>query len=406
VFKAVKAAAAGMGLERVFITGVSPIAMSDITSAYNIASNIYLLPDFNGLCGFTEDEIIVALERIGEEHDLSADEVTSALDMMRTFYDGYRFSSHVRIKEHMYNPTLALYFLRYFYNYGEYPNNILDENMTFDSNKIHYIAGLADGREVIGMALDDTQTLEIPHISERFGVQRMHNAVPDKTFVASLLYYLGALTHTSSPMLGTVVLRVPNLVMRKLYLEEIAEILLPDAHSRNEILKISQALYIEGNIAPLCNFLQSRVFTAFSNRDYNWTNELTIKTTFLAALFNDRLFVMDSEPELQRGYADLTMIVRPDIRHYGQLLDVLLEFKYIKISDSGLKNGDAVLAASDETLHALPCVQKAFTDAQIQLDKYIPRLQKKYGDTMKLCVFAVVAVGFDRLLWREITTNK
>jgi hypothetical protein len=110
---------------------------------------------------------------------------------------------------------------------------------------------------------------------------------------------------------------------------------------------------------------------------------------------------MDSEPELKRGYADLTMIVRPDMRHYGQLLDVLLEFKYIKISDSGLKNGDAVLSASDETLHALPCVEEAFTEANIQLQKYMPRLQKKYGDTMKLCGFAVVAIGFERLLWRK-----
>jgi len=177
-------------------------------------------------------------------------------------------------------------------------------------------------------------------------------------------------------------------------------VLLPDAYSSDEMLSVSQSLYVQGNIVPLCEFLQTRIFTAFSNRDYRWSNELIIKTAFLAALFNDRLFVMDSEPELERGYADLTMIVRPDMRHYGQLLDVLLEFKYINISDSGLENGDAVLAASDETLHALPSVQKAFADAQVQLNKYMPRLQKKYGDSMKLCGFTVVAIGFERLLWR------
>jgi len=41
VFKAVKAAA-GQGLDRVFITGVSPVAMADLTSGYNVAENIYL----------------------------------------------------------------------------------------------------------------------------------------------------------------------------------------------------------------------------------------------------------------------------------------------------------------------------------------------------------------------------
>jgi hypothetical protein len=43
VFSAVKSASSGRGLERVFITGVSPVVLSDITSVYNVAKNIYLL---------------------------------------------------------------------------------------------------------------------------------------------------------------------------------------------------------------------------------------------------------------------------------------------------------------------------------------------------------------------------
>ncbi|MDX8393658.1 MAG: AAA family ATPase, partial [Mariprofundales bacterium] len=334
IFKAVKAAAAGMGLERVFITGVSPIAMSDITSAYNVASNIYLLPDFNGLCGFTENEISAALELIAQEHSIAASEIKRALDMMRTFYNGYRFAEDANY--HVYNPTMALYFLRHFFMYGKFPKNILDENLAMDSNKIHFIAALANGREVIGKALDDNQALVIPQLCERFGVQRIHNAQPDQTFVASLLYYLGALTMTTTPlnMLGETVLHIPNLVMKKLYVEEISAILLPDAHQRDDIHAAAKQLSLQGNISPLCQCLQGGVFKSFSNRDYRWSNELVIKTAFLAALFNDRLYIMDSEPELQRGYADLSMIVRPDMRHYGQLLDILLEFKFIKLTDT------------------------------------------------------------------------
>ena len=41
LFKTVKMAASGQGLGRVFITGVSPVAMSDLTSAYNVAKNIW-----------------------------------------------------------------------------------------------------------------------------------------------------------------------------------------------------------------------------------------------------------------------------------------------------------------------------------------------------------------------------
>ena len=37
LFKVIKSAAAGQGLDRVFITGVSPVVLSDITSGYNVA---------------------------------------------------------------------------------------------------------------------------------------------------------------------------------------------------------------------------------------------------------------------------------------------------------------------------------------------------------------------------------
>jgi hypothetical protein len=42
VLKVVKAASAGGGLDRVFLTGISPVILTDITSGYNVARNIYL----------------------------------------------------------------------------------------------------------------------------------------------------------------------------------------------------------------------------------------------------------------------------------------------------------------------------------------------------------------------------
>ncbi len=56
-FKAIKASASGSIFDRIFITGVSPVVMGDITSGYNIAENIYFNPEFNDLCGFKKNEI-------------------------------------------------------------------------------------------------------------------------------------------------------------------------------------------------------------------------------------------------------------------------------------------------------------------------------------------------------------
>lgn len=130
LFKTIKAAAGGQGLGRVFITGVSPVAMSDLTSGYNVAENIYLLPQFNALCGFREDEIAAATTQIAGECDLAPTKADEAVEMMRTFYNGYRFSPDA--EQHIYNPTLALYFLKAFRRDCRYPKKVLDSNLAMD----------------------------------------------------------------------------------------------------------------------------------------------------------------------------------------------------------------------------------------------------------------------------------
>ena len=47
----------GGGIDRLFITGVSPVTMDDVTSGFNIGKNISLHPDFNEMVGFTEAEV-------------------------------------------------------------------------------------------------------------------------------------------------------------------------------------------------------------------------------------------------------------------------------------------------------------------------------------------------------------
>ena len=72
VFKNLKIAATDNGLDRVFITGVSPVVMADMSSGYNVATNIYRLPEFHDLCGFSEAEIQQTLEQIAQECQMSA----------------------------------------------------------------------------------------------------------------------------------------------------------------------------------------------------------------------------------------------------------------------------------------------------------------------------------------------
>ena len=110
LFKAVKSVTDGSGIDKSFITGVSPVVMSDITSGYNIAKNIYLDSAFNDLCGFHEKEIKKALNAVSAECGLKEKDVADALDIMHIYYNGYKFAQDA--KESVYNPTLAIYFIK------------------------------------------------------------------------------------------------------------------------------------------------------------------------------------------------------------------------------------------------------------------------------------------------------
>lgn len=52
-------------------------------------------------------------------------------------------------------------------------------------------------------------------------------------------------------------------------------------------------------------------------------------------------------------------------------------------------------------LLALDAVQEKIAEATPQLQRYRQGLVKKYGERLRLRTFAVVAIGFERLVWVE-----
>ena len=397
LFKTVKAGA-GRGIDRVFITGVSPIVLSDMTSGYNVGEDIYLKAAFNDLCGFTEAEIAVVLERLAAEGQRGTWSPAEALDLMRTFYNGYCFSEDSR--ERLYNPTLSLYFLKALQTDGHYPREMLDENLAMDRGKLSYIAELPHGEEVLAQALNGEEGILIPRLAKRFGVADVLTAVKDQPFMASLLYYFGILTLTGVGILDKPILNIPNLVARALYVERLRERWLPTYEDRQTIPRLAETVYLTGDLAPLVEFIEQRYFPILSNRDYRWSNELMVKLAFLTLLFDDRLYMMVSETEMDHGYIDLSLIVRTD-RRMTQALDLLLEFKYVSLKDLNL-TGEQVREQSRDALAALPVVRTALQAAGNQAQRYGAALSERYGLTDPR-LYAVVGIGLERVVWQTVT---
>jgi hypothetical protein len=397
LFKALKSLA-GQGLiDRIFIAGVSPVVMSDITSGFNIAKNIYLNPLLNDLCGFTFAETQHAVALVAEHCGLDENATREAETMMRTWYNGYTFSPDTRTM--VFNPTLVLYFLDTLKQGCIYPRKMLDSNLATDRAKLEYISRIPGGGHLL-LDLAGDYPVAVEDIADRFGMRDMlRDQSKDYTFMASLLYYFGVLSLEGRTPDGELLLRVPNLVMRKLYVEQIAEMHLPDPVGRDAGKDAAKKLYQGGDMAPLCAFVEQKYFKVFHTADYRWANELTVKTAFLTLLYNDTLYVMDSEPELDRRRADLTMIIRPDARRFT-ILDILIEFKFVTLKDAGL-SGEQAQALNMDELQEVRLMRQAMAEAREQVGRNMEILNRKY-DNLRLRGYAVVSLGFERIWWEEV----
>ena len=399
LFKAVKANASEGKVGRVFITGVSPLVMSDMTSGYNVATNIYLDKEFNGLCGVTTAELLALVTTISTHCQQPSDSIATTLETLRVFYNGYRFCSDMA-ESQVYNPTLCFYYLRHFQKHCVAPDQILDGNLAMDANKIRYIANLPLGQEVIANILDEQRAVAIPYLESQFGMEKLHDLQTDPNYMVSLLYFFGVLTVSGRDAVGGLELSIPNLVIRALYVDELKRNTLPAAQDRRTLQALAKTFYQTADLQPLVAFMEDKYFAVFNNHDYRWSNELTVKTAFLTVLFEDTYYIVDSETALQRRYSDLTLIVRPNMRQYA-LLDMVMEFKYLALADLNL-TGEQVRAQSRDESRAIPAVQAALQSASEQLQHYQQVLIDKYHEPQRLRCLAVVALGFDRLVWEML----
>ncbi len=108
---------------------------------------------------------------------------------------------------------------------------------------------------------------------------------------------------------------------------------------------------------------------------------------------------MDTETEIDRRYSDLTMIIRPDMRRF-RILDILIEFKFVKLKEAGL-TGEQARNLTKRELRNLPLVRTRMEDAKTQVKDYGDVLDKRHGN-LRLRKYAVVSLGFERLWWDEI----
>ena len=344
-FATLKNGTSSGSLQRMFITGVSPITMDDVTSGFNIGANISLNPAFNELLGFTEEEVASVLRMysdIGALHQ----EADAALNTMREWYNGYRFAEGA--PNDLYNSDMVLYYLKALVLYGAPPRELIDANVRIDYGKLRHLL-------VTGQRLNGNFDLLRNLIGEGKADANLVGSFPlerlgrPENFL-SLMHYFGLLSiqadSEDAPNLG-----IPNQTVRQLmygYLRDAYDDTGVFSVDLYDFERLTRAMARNGEWRPVIERLSAAVAEQTGIRDYI-QGEKIIQGFLAAYLSTSNCFVLHTEVELNKGYADIVLaplITRhPSLRH-----GYVLEVKYLKREDAGDAKQAKALAAATKQL--------------------------------------------------------
>ena len=320
---------------RLFVTGVTPVTMDDVTSGFNIAANVSLNPAFAALTGFTHGDVRAMLAYYRTHAGFAFDEA-AVFETMRRWYDGYRFSPETgadgKEPPRVANPTLVLYYMQYFLQNHKPQPELVDRNLRTDYMKIRHV--ITEGRRINGNfhRLEDLLARLGATATLRDSFQAKELGVADN-FV-SFLFYNGLVTVTGED-LGQSRLGIPNLTVG-----EFLHDFVPKAYQ--DLNGIDPRLFDVAN--AMTDFARhgdwrAPLETAASVVSRYWKvrdaveGERVVQTALCALLYvGHGPYIVRHERESAGGFVDIAFepqLARwPEIGHAA-----LVELKYLKASD-------------------------------------------------------------------------
>ena len=341
-------------IERVFITGVSPVTLDDLTSGFNIGTNYSLSNGFNEMVGFTEEEVREMLTYYSRHYEFNHS-VDELIEIMKPYYDNYCFALKAYGKTTMYNSNMVLSFLFKYIDEGcELPLQMLDENIRVDYNKLRMLI-----RKDKEFAHDASiiQTL----VSKGYVTGELKEGFPAEDIAnndnfLSLLYYFGMVT-IGGFYRGKPKFVIPNEVVR----EQVYTYLLDNYHDnhlytdKDKLSILEENMAYDGEFKPFFQFIADSIYTFASQRDRqkgeSFVHGYTLALTSLCCYYRPI-----SELDNQNGYADV--FLRPRCEVYKDMEhSYIIELKYLKSNASetevkaAVKQAEAQLCRYADTVN-------------------------------------------------------
>ena len=373
---------AGNTLGRVFVTGVSPVTMDDLTSGFNIGTNYSLSSDFNEMAGFTEEEVREMLDYYGSvlPFNHTTDEL---IKVMKPWYDNYCFAEERYGETTMYNSMMVLYFVDNYIGYEyQITKKMVEPNIRIDYDKLRMLIRhdkeFAHDASIIQQLV--TQGFVIGTLNENFPAERIND--PDNFL--SLLFYFGMVT-IDGTYKGETKFIIPNEVVR----DQMYTYLL-DTYKENDLVydryskgKLESKLAYDGQFKPYFEYIADCLKKYSSQRDKQ-KGEAFVHGFTLAMTSQNKFYRPISELDNDGGYADIFLSPLCDI--YKDMVDsYIIELKYSKSQ------------TTDEQ------VKKLFEEASAQISRYADSdMVREAVKTTKLHKLVVIYRGAEMVVCEEI----
>lgn len=377
-FKIIKAA-----FNRVFLIGVSPVTLDDLSSGYNIDWNISQDFRFNHMLGFSEGEARTMFQyyrhhgRLRPEADIEA-----MLEEMKPWYNNYCFSQRCLQDERLYNCDMVFYYLRSQVFYGCAPEEMVDKNIRTDYKKLQMLANIDRGNRKENRMSVIEEIAATGSIIMTLKTSFPAEYVTDDDNFRSLIYYYGLLTMESSE-LGQLKMVIPNNCVKEQYWS-----FMRDYYQRSATVDLSglqadfRNLAKTGEWKPLVQCI-ARAYKENSSVRDSILGEHNLQGFFKAYLSLNSFYLVEPEIELNYGYCDFLLL--PDKARYPEVAhSYIVELKYVKPTATGAE------------------VEAAGREAEGQLQKYAadPALQRLCAGT-QLHRVKIVFRGADMAVCEE-----
>lgn len=348
---------------RIFMTGVSPVTLDDLTSGFNIGWHISTKPAFNQMLGFSTEDVREMFEYFKSAGKVRPDcDVESVIAEMKPWYDNYCFSKNaLQTQSKVFNCDMVLYYLRNYAETGEAPEEMIDPNTKTDYNKMKKLLQLdkLDGNRK-GVILEIAEKGKIiSNLETTFPAETLTNP----NMFVSLLFYYGMLTIKGTRG-SRLILGIPNNNVRKQYYEYLLEQYEEKASlDTNQLEDYFYDMAYDGKWHDALQFLADSYAKVSSVRD-GIEAERNIQGFFMAYLNLNAYYMTAPELELNHGYCDFFLL--PDLTHYASKHCYILELKLIPKKEKGM---------SQETYEA--AIQQQWDAAEVQIKHYAeaPRVE-------------------------------